>query len=73
MGKSSLTLRFCQNKFSDAQESTVDASFLEQNVQLEGGKTKKLTIWDTAGQEKYHALNAVYYRKAQGKTQFSYA
>jgi len=26
----------------------------------------RLTIWDTAGQEKYHALNAAYYRGAEG-------
>ena len=25
-----------------------------------------LTIWDTAGQEKYHALNANYYRNSKG-------
>ena len=27
----------------------------------------KLCIWDTAGQEIHHALNAIYYRNAQGK------
>ncbi len=26
----------------------------------------KLEIWDTAGQEKYHALNPIHYRGAQG-------
>ena len=26
----------------------------------------KLNIWDTAGQEKFHALNTLYYREAQG-------
>jgi len=28
--------------------------------------TYKLSIWDTAGQEAYHALNKIYYRNAQG-------
>ena len=29
-------------------------------------KTVNLCIWDTAGQEEYHALNSVYYRDAVG-------
>ena len=40
--------------------STVDASFLEKKVTV-GEKTVKLYIWDTAGQEKYHALAKNYY------------
>lgn len=61
-----MTLRFCKNKFDEKQESTVDASYQEQTVSLPDNKKAKLTIWDTAGQEKYHALNAVYYRGASG-------
>ena len=30
-------------------------------------KTVKFQIWDTAGQEIFHSVNAVYYRNAQGK------
>lgn len=66
MGKTSLTLRFCRNQFDDKQESTLDASCLENTVNL-GDSTMKLVIWDTAGQERYHALNANYYRGAEGK------
>ena len=62
MGKSSLTLKFCKNDFSEGQESTVDATCLENSVVLENNKQAKLKIWDTAGQERYHALNANYYR-----------
>ena len=46
--------------------STVDASFLEKKVTV-GEKTVKLNIWDTAGQEKYHALAKNYYQGASGK------
>ena len=45
--------------------STVDASFLEKKVTV-GEKTVKLNIWDTAGQEKYHALAKNYYQGASG-------
>ena len=66
VGKTSLTIRFCQNQFDGDQQSTKDASCLEKIVEVPGA-TVKLSIWDTAGQERYHALNPVYYRGAEGK------
>jgi small GTP-binding protein len=69
VGKTSLTVRFCKGQFDDKQESTIDATCLENTVSLPGSDNHsvKLTIWDTAGQERYHALNSVYYRGAEGK------
>lgn len=72
MGKTSLTIRFCENEFDDRQESTRNAACLYQTVQVtdptsQQDKLYKLAIWDTAGQEQYHSLNTVYYRGAQGK------
>jgi len=67
VGKSSLTLRFCKNSFDEHQISTVDASYLEKVIQVDGHNVK-LIIWDTAGQERYHALNANYYRGAEGRS-----
>ena len=67
VGKTSLTVRFCNNLFDENQPSTLDASCLEKAVTLTGGGSIKLVIWDTAGQERYHALNPVYYRGAEGK------
>ena len=31
-----------------------------------GGEKYSINLWDTAGQEKYHALNQMYYRGASG-------
>lgn len=31
-----------------------------------GGKRINLSIWDTAGQEKFHALGPIYYRGSNG-------
>jgi len=45
--------------------STVDASYLEKMVQVLE-RTIKMVIWDTAGQEKYHALAKNYYQGASG-------
>lgn len=65
MGKTSLTLRFVKNEFDKQQDSTIDASFLDKKVTV-GEKQVKLNIWDTAGQEKYHALAKNYYQGASG-------
>ncbi|KAJ6240854.1 ras and ef-hand domain-containing protein [Anaeramoeba flamelloides] len=65
VGKSSLVLRLCDNKFSETKESTIGAAF--QNCSLDVGDTKvKLQIWDTAGQERYNSLTSMYYRGAKG-------
>ena len=60
VGKTSLSTKFVHGQFDKQQSSTVDASFLEKTVQV-GEKRVKLVIWDTAGQEKYHALAKNYY------------
>ena len=56
-------LRYCKNVFDEGQVSTTDASNLEKTINVDDTKVK-LFIWDTAGQEEYHALNQVYYRDA---------
>lgn len=63
VGKTSLMLRYVNNEFDDNQKSTVDASNLEKKVKIDDTNVK-IFIWDTAGQEEYHALNNVYYRDA---------
>eukprot|EP00762_Andalucia_godoyi_P002317 ANDGO_07618.mRNA.1 Ras-related protein Rab-21 len=65
VGKTSLTLRFCQDKFSDSQESTIQASFLKKTVVIADDRVN-LAVWDTAGQERFHALGPIYYRDSNG-------
>jgi small GTP-binding protein len=65
VGKTSLTLRYVQNKFADREESTINASYLEKDISL-GKSRRKLAIWDTAGQEKFSAVAPIYYRDAEG-------
>nr|CAB3465594.1 unnamed protein product [Digitaria exilis] len=63
VGKTSLVLRYVNNIFSDKQEATVQASYLTKRLAVEGVPIT-LSIWDTAGQEKFHALGPIYYRDA---------
>ena len=63
VGKTSLMLRYVRNEFDEGQISTTDATNLEKKIKLDETSVR-IFIWDTAGQEEYHALNTVYYRDA---------
>eukprot|EP01024_Parvocaulis_polyphysoides_P026066 TRINITY_DN2376_c0_g1_i5.p3 TRINITY_DN2376_c0_g1~~TRINITY_DN2376_c0_g1_i5.p3 ORF type:complete len:138 (+),score=7.46 TRINITY_DN2376_c0_g1_i5:183-596(+) len=66
VGKTSLLVRFVQDKFPERQSATTSANFLSNKLQLESGREVELFIWDTAGQEKFHSLSPIYYRGAHG-------
>ena len=66
VGKTSLVSRFVKGKFSDTEESTVQANMYNKKKVNVDGKTVDLSIWDTAGQERFHALGPIYYRNAAG-------
>lgn len=65
VGKTSLVLRYCQDKFNDKHLTTLQASFLNRRLNIDG-KRVNLAIWDTAGQERFHALGPIYYRDSHG-------
>ncbi|XP_076170025.1 RAS oncogene family member Rab21 isoform X1 [Ptiloglossa arizonensis] len=65
VGKTSVALRYVEGKFNDRHISTLQASFLNKKLIINGKKVN-LSIWDTAGQEKFHALGPIYYRMSNG-------
>ncbi|XP_002737035.1 ras-related protein Rab-21-like [Saccoglossus kowalevskii] len=65
VGKTSVVLRYVENKFNEKHISTLQASFLTKKLNI-GGKRVNLAIWDTAGQERFHALGPIYYRDSNG-------
>lgn len=53
-------------KLPDIDENEFfQASFLKKKLNIDG-KRINLAIWDTAGQEKFHALGPLYYRSSNG-------
>ncbi|XP_058207912.1 ras-related protein RABC2a [Rhododendron vialii] len=64
VGKSSLLVSFISNSLEDLAP-TIGVDFKIKLLTV-GGKRLKLTIWDTAGQEKFRTLTSSYYRGAQG-------
>ncbi|GAA6064159.1 hypothetical protein JCM10212_004740 [Sporobolomyces blumeae] len=69
-GKSSLLVRLTDNRFLQNSEPTIGVEFgsrlIEINEGPDAGKTIKLQIWDTAGQESFRAITRSYYRGAGG-------
>lgn len=64
VGKSSIGLRFAQDRFLEEQEPTLGAAYMSKTLTHEG-KRVKINIWDTAGQERYRAMSRMYYQDAQ--------
>lgn len=65
VGKTSLVLRYCQDKFNDKHLTTLQASFLNRKLNVDNRRIN-ISIWDTAGQERFHALGPIYYRDSHG-------
>lgn len=65
VGKTSLMLRYVQDKFNEKHLTTLQASFLNKRLNIEGQRVN-IAIWDTAGQERFHALGPIYYRDSNG-------
>jgi Ras-related protein Rab-21 len=65
VGKTSILLRYTKNEFSLRQEVTVQTNCIDKIIYLTSTSVK-LSIWDTAGSEKYNALAPLYYRDADG-------
>ncbi|CAF4753245.1 unnamed protein product [Pieris macdunnoughi] len=65
VGKTSILLRYIEDKFNDKHLSTLQATFLNKKLNI-NNKRINLSIWDTAGQERFHALGPIYYRHSHG-------
>jgi len=65
VGKSSILMQYTSGTFNEEQSATIGVDFKVKIVDLDGKKLK-LTISDTAGQERFRTLTSTYYRSAQG-------
>ena len=66
VGKTCIISRFVNNSYEEGLMSTNGASYASKIVTYPeyGNKTIKFEVWDTAGQEKYRALNKIFYKDA---------
>ena len=62
VGKTSIISRYL-DKYQEKGESTLTAYFSNKTIICDGYQIN-FEIWDTAGQEQYRAMNAVFYKDA---------
>ena len=65
VGKSSIVLRYTEDKFDDNQLSTIGIDYKTKYMKMDDSSVKVL-IWDTAGQEKFQNIAKQYYKGANG-------
>eukprot|EP01094_Clydonella_sp_ATCC50884_P004611 TRINITY_DN13655_c0_g1_i1.p1 TRINITY_DN13655_c0_g1~~TRINITY_DN13655_c0_g1_i1.p1 ORF type:complete len:206 (+),score=46.62 TRINITY_DN13655_c0_g1_i1:50-667(+) len=65
VGKSSILLRFVDDRFEEDSPCTIGVDFKVKRMQF-GHQKIQLTLWDTAGQEKFRSLTSSYYRGTEG-------
>lgn len=65
VGKSCLLLRFADDMWTNNYIATIGVDFRFRTIDVDN-KTVKLQIWDTAGHERFHSINASYYRNCDG-------
>jgi len=65
VGKTSILQRYIQGKFIKIEDRTINSATFKKVISI-NNITFELNIWDTAGEEKYHALTPIFYRGADG-------
>lgn len=65
VGKTSLLMRFLNEKFITEHQITIGVEFGSKTINLPGENPIQMQIWDTAGQEKFRSLVQSFYRGAQ--------
>ena len=65
VGKTSLTIRFAEDRFRESYLPTLGVDFLTKNLTINKKKIK-LQLWDTGGQEFVISLLPFYYTGAHG-------
>jgi len=58
--------RYADDRFEDTHIATTGMDYKLKNITLENGKTVKLQIWDTLGQDRFRSITKNYYKGAHG-------
>src|ERR1700730_10751293 len=61
VGKSSIIYKFVKDVVPEKITSTIGIEFAFQNVKVDNNHVR-VQIWDTAGQEEFNSLIAMYYK-----------
>ena len=65
VGKSSLILRFTENKWQENFTPTIGVDFKLSTLEINNKKIK-MQVWDTAGQERFRTIISSYFKGSHG-------
>eukprot|EP00826_Nyctotherus_ovalis_P000167 TRINITY_DN0_c1953_g1_i4.p1 TRINITY_DN0_c1953_g1~~TRINITY_DN0_c1953_g1_i4.p1 ORF type:complete len:217 (-),score=61.74 TRINITY_DN0_c1953_g1_i4:75-689(-) len=65
VGKTCFLMRFADDSFTTSHISTIGIDFKIKPITIDG-KSIKLQIWDTAGQDRFRTITQTYYKGAMG-------
>ena len=63
VGKSNILLKYAHNQFKPEYQLTIGVEFGAKNIDI-NGKTYRIQIWDTAGQENFRSITRAYYKNS---------
>ena len=66
VGKSCFLMRYSDNVFVENYITTIGLDYKLKTVKLDNGKTIKVQLWDTAGQDKYRTIAKNYFKGSHG-------
>ena len=65
VGKTSVLVRFTENTFSPTMMSTMGIDSKARTI-THAGRSYRVQVWDTAGQEKFRTISYTFYNRADG-------
>ena len=65
VGKTSIITRYIKGQFIESDKRTINTNAFQKTINI-NGNLFNLNIWDTAGEEKYHALAPIFYQNSDG-------
>ena len=65
VGKTAITIRFCDDQFDEAYKMTIGVNFGSKDI-IHEGRIYQLILWDVAGQQRFSFFRTQYYRGALG-------
>ena len=65
VGKTSMILKYCDDKFLDTHLATIGVEFKSKTIFTDKYKVT-LNVWDTAGQERFKSITKTFFNNANG-------
>jgi len=66
VGKTCFLMKYTDEAFQETHMATIGLDYRLKSMKLKNGKTVKIQIWDTAGQDRFRSITKNYYKGSHG-------